>query len=463
VASVERAAEPAAPTPASSAEANPLEPYTVPLEARDFSRKTTDGMHVYARTKSGGLRDNLSKVATEGLVDEYARLLEANSTDSGQAAGVLVHDENFHYTDDAGHRLVGNEHSMRAAGRMASRAKSIAKLEAELERRGVENVDDLFARLMMQEPAVEEAAQEDATDFPFFQSESPTGWGEAENLTDNRTADDYLKPFIGSRGRIRFGLNGRVAIDLFQSANRSTFLHETGHFYLRLLEDAAAADIAPAELRADHATVLEWLGAKAGEPLTRAQHEQFARGFEAYLMEGRAPTLKLRDAFYRFRRWLTAIYQKVSSLNVEISPEVRSVFDRLLASRDEIAQAEQVQNVAPLFTDPKAIGLTPEQAESYQHAVADAHMAAEEALTQRMMKEIRREESAQWKQWRDPIRAEVEQQLNTDPRYQALELLRAARSRTARRSRRARFRSSCIARTSSRATARSSTRRCRRA
>jgi hypothetical protein len=132
----------------------------------------------------------------------------------------------------------------------------------------------------------------------------------------------------------------------------------------------------------------DWLNADDSGKLTRAQHEQFARGFEAYLMEGKAPSAQLRDAFYRFKRWLVAIYKNLSGLGVELTPEVRKVFDRLLAVDSEIAAVEEQSKAKPLFADPRAIGMTDAQAESYTRAVEEAHQAAEEALTVRMMKQI---------------------------------------------------------------------------
>ena len=37
----------------------------------------------------------------------------------------------------------------------------------------------------------------------------------------------------------------------------------------------------------------------------RAHHEDFARGFESYLFEGKAPSIELQGVFQRFRAWLS--------------------------------------------------------------------------------------------------------------------------------------------------------------
>lgn len=129
----------------------------------------------------------------------------------------------------------------------------------------------------------------------------------------------------------------RTTITLFEKADASTFLHETGHQWLgELLRDADSED-APADLKADAATVRGWLG--AGSEPTRAQHEMFARGFEAYLMEGRAPSAGLARVFEQFRQWLLAIYNRVTAQKLPVIDSVRGVYDRLLAMPDRIAIA----------------------------------------------------------------------------------------------------------------------------
>jgi hypothetical protein len=99
------------------------------------------------------------------------------------------------------------------------------------------------------------------------------------------------------------------------------------------------------------------------------QHEQFARGFEAYLMEGKAPSAELRTAFSRFKAWLTELYKDIS-LRVTLTDEVRGVFDRLLATEEEILAAQQEQQMMPLFADFLAAGLDEKTAARYAKALA---------------------------------------------------------------------------------------------
>lgn len=140
------------------------------------------------------------------------------------------------------------------------------------------------------------------------------------------------------RANIQFGDMG-VLINLFKTADKSSILHETGHLYLKMMGELSALPTATEGLKTDAATLLKWLGAKSFEAIEREQHEKFARGFEAYLREGKAPTSELRQAFENFREWLLSIYKSIKDLKVELTPEVRGIFDRMLATQEEIEKS----------------------------------------------------------------------------------------------------------------------------
>ena len=138
------------------------------------------------------------------------------------------------------------------------------------------------------------------------------------------------------KGSIEFNApDGKTIISLFEGKDLSTLLHETGHFFLETQKLLANVANAPDDLKADWKTTLDWLGSKDGN-LTREQHEQFARGFETYLREGNAPSPALIGVFERFKQWLTNIYKDFKELGVNVSDEMRGVFDRMLATDEQI-------------------------------------------------------------------------------------------------------------------------------
>ncbi|HEY9146835.1 MAG TPA: hypothetical protein VIN36_09140 [Thiobacillus sp.] len=226
----------------------------------------------------------------------------------------------------------------------------------------------------------------------------------------------------GKKGYITIGRQ-RMRIALLENADLSTLLHEAGHFYLEVLGDLAQAENAPQALRDDYQAVLDWLSVSSRDAIGTPQHEQWARGFEAYLMEGKAPSAALRSAFARFRAWLVSIYRTVRGLNVTLSEDVRAVMDRLVATDEEIAAAQAQQDMTPLFTGAEQIGMSAQEFAGYQTAVQEARTAAEDELTAKHMAEVKREQEAWWKEARTQVRAEVSAEVDRQPVYIALSVL----------------------------------------
>lgn len=135
---------------------------------------------------------------------------------------------------------------------------------------------------------------------------------------------------------------GRNVIRLFKDADASTFIHEVGHQWLEELQSDAEHPDAPDDIKRDTQVVRDWLGAEEGSPLSVAQHEKFARGFERYMREGNAPSAGLRGVFERFKTWLTQIYRTATQLRAPISDDIRQVFDRLLSSSEEGSESGRV-------------------------------------------------------------------------------------------------------------------------
>ena len=149
------------------------------------------------------------------------------------------------------------------------------------------------------------------------------------------------------RGQISIGPNGERMITLFKSADKSTFLHEMGHMMLEWIFEDGISD-PNEETRHNYDVAVNYLGIadmdlaqrnhfnQAEQERLRQAHEKFARSFEAYLMTGKAPSVELRGLFSKVRQWMLNIYRDVTALHVNLSPEVQDLFDRMLATPDEI-------------------------------------------------------------------------------------------------------------------------------
>lgn len=137
------------------------------------------------------------------------------------------------------------------------------------------------------------------------------------------------------RGQVDLKYSGPV-VKLFNRRNPSTFMHEAAHIFLDELKKDAEESPAVAD---DLATVLKWMGVENARLIKTPQHEQFARAFEQYLREGKAPSSGLRAAFEKFKAWLRATYKSLVGLGKEIPDHIRAVMDRMIATDDEIAAA----------------------------------------------------------------------------------------------------------------------------
>jgi GNAT superfamily N-acetyltransferase len=231
------------------------------------------------------------------------------------------------------------------------------------------------------------------------------------------------------RGAIRFGPGRQVRISLFEKADLSTFLHESGHLFLELMGDLAdrikATDPASRTaqqqgLVSDYDTLLEWLAVSDRSGIDTPQHERFAEAFEVYLGSGEAPSLRLQAAFSRFRAWLLGVYRSLSKIGVAFSPEVKAVVDRLVAGDVAIAQANDLRNAPPMFITAEAAGMTPTEFALYENTIATANRTAREQLDRRLMAEVQREQTKQWKDRRNEVEAGVAAEVYAEPVYKAL-------------------------------------------
>lgn len=181
-------------------------------------------------------------------------------------------------------------------------------------------------------------------------------------------------------------------LHIFEAANQSTVIHESAHWWLSMLNNIAAdpelkelakedkvleatlqkaqkdrdairawASYYPDVMKEYKGTLIEkefkeYEAAIKKDPENkelqeRFIQERFARGFERYLLTGKAPTKELQGTFRRFKKWLINLYKTTKEIikNPENylglkdpSDEVKEIFDHMMASEEEIeAWAEE--------------------------------------------------------------------------------------------------------------------------
>lgn len=77
---------------------------------------------------------------------------------------------------------------------------------------------------------------------------------------------------------------------------------------------------------------MEFLQSVGHDVWTRETSELFARGFERYLAEGKAPNSKLQKVFEDFKKWMYYIYQYIqgSEIDVPLSEPMRKIYASML-------------------------------------------------------------------------------------------------------------------------------------
>jgi len=225
------------------------------------------------------------------------------------------------------------------------------------------------------------------------------------------------------RGYIQFGADRKFNIALLERADLSTFLHESGHFWLEVLGDLAEDANATEQIRADYAAILKFLDVESRAQIGVEQHELFARANEAYLREGKAPSPELRGIFAKFKAWLEVVYRALEQLNVTLNDEVRGVFDRIYASDAEIEAAQNEADLPQLFATAADAGMTEQEFAAYAKSVATSMDRAKDELRAKLMRQYMREKTAWWNEELDKVRAEVAKEVDAQPVYQAFDAL----------------------------------------
>ncbi len=254
-------------------------------------------------------------------------------------------------------------------------------------------------------------------------------WPAADSVEPDGEGRRVLKQSYedNARGKITFN-SGQATIDLFKTRNLSTFLHEVGHLWLEELRFDASLPDAPDGLKADWEVVNKWFssqgyGSTDGNITTEA-HEMWARGVERYLMEGKSPVPALKRIFETFRVWLTSIYKTVDALKSPITPEIRQVMDRLIATDDQLNDMVERQGIEALFKDAADAGMTGAEFAAYVGQTQGARNEATGKLLDKTMRSIRAREQKRYKEIEAGVREEVSAEVDARPMYKALRLLK---------------------------------------
>jgi len=279
---------------------------------------------------------------------------------------------------------------------------------------------------------------------------------DAQNVIDFFPAAANAKVLMqNARGTFNPRTN---TITLLKDANLSTFAHELGHFFFEddilLASELMAKEnitIGEQQIINDVSKLMSWHGIQgnAVEQIQqyfnmdfeekRAYHERTAESFERYLFSGKAPSMELQPYFQRFRSWMISVYNSIKEFLIKnpeagkLNAEVREVFDRMLATNDQIELAQQNSSMMPLFESAQEAGMTAEEFARYQQENAEAGASAMDDLTAKTLSDMKWMENARARELRRlqkeaaglraEIKIEARRQILSQPVYQAWQFL----------------------------------------
>lgn len=215
-----------------------------------------------------------------------------------------------------------------------------------------------------------------------------------ESLSDKLSENVLFQNYKSPMGAFFFGPNRQANIQLLKNADVSTFLHESAHFFLEVMRDLAEREVASTAMKDDAAILLDWFGVDSWDKIERKHHEQFAEGFEQFLLEGKAPSQGLRKAFAGFRKWLMRIYGSLKRLRVPLTDDVRGFMARMLATDSEISQAIIENDLQQEFSDAPVtapFGMTGPRAERWNKSREKARITAWQQVDARLLSNYQRE------------------------------------------------------------------------
>jgi hypothetical protein len=218
--------------------------------------------------------------------------------------------------------------------------------------------------------------------------------------------------------RATFDIDDRV-ITLLEQSDPTSFIHESGHLFLEM-EKQLSAEFGVTDRQQ---AMLDWLGVESFDKVKVEHHEKFARGFEAYTFEGKAPSRDLAAVFASFRRWMLEIYKRITRLDVSLTPEVREFFDHMLATDAQIEEVRDNPAYEQFFRDAKSAGMTDAEWTEYQKRQEKSKNKATSTLEQKILKQMKRRYTREWKAEKKELLNEEMASLGEKPIYQAVKFI----------------------------------------
>ena len=256
----------------------------------------------------------------------------------------------------------------------------------------------------------------------FEQTKLEVATGKKAQSIKGQIQQDFDKTV---KGAISFEGKNPI-IKLFEEADQTTFLHETSHFWLRDSFNFSKTGKVNETFTKDWNDIATWLGIKDSQKdITRDQQEKFARSFEAYLLEGKAPNEFLKNAFYNIRKWMVDVYRNLKGLStqagfdIKMTDEVRQIMDKMLATEDELNFA-----VANMQYDKTIENVEENVSIQLEDLREEAYNKAFNIMQQRLMKELYKKTIQEIKSIKTAQKKQITAKLEEQPVFVAMKEIR---------------------------------------
>ncbi|MCY9861021.1 hypothetical protein OTK49_00500 [Vibrio coralliirubri] len=138
---------------------------------------------------------------------------------------------------------------------------------------------------------------------------------------------------------IEFGGQAFAKMVLNPTADASSLVHESAHYYLEVFSALNQKEGVNQEIKEDFKQILNWMELTEHEWYSmsderkEAHHERFAEAFEHYLITNESP---LPNVFSKMKTWLNEIYSKMVGVELQSSEGLENVFSKMVAHKGDV-------------------------------------------------------------------------------------------------------------------------------
>lgn len=211
---------------------------------------------------------------------------------------------------------------------------------------------------------------------------------------------------------------GQNIIRLTEAVNPTTFVHEFNHLIINDMLESFNGGKMTEYWKKETMKIAKFVGAELKDgklQFTEEQFEKVAEAFQTYMKEGKAPVDGLQDIFNRMMEWFIDVYKKLTMNDVKLNKSIRSAFDSLLVSKEEMDQAIIDKNLRAIGRRP---GMSEAEYQAYLSDLSELNRVSTNKHIEAMRKKARTAIEEKNQKKLAEIKATISAELDNRPDYQ---------------------------------------------